>query len=134
MWTCSKCGRVFKRTNQQHSCKLIPLEQHFKNKASTKLIYNFLLTQIHNEIGPYKIIPLPCCIHLYGNYDFIAILPHKDRLEIRFAIKKETTNQRIFNSVIINKNTVKVCININSIQEIDKELLGYIKQSYILKT
>ncbi len=82
MWTCPKCKRVFNKKDQPHSCNKIPLDQHFKNKEKAKELFDHLIDQIGTGIGKCKIISLPCCIHLYGNYDYLALLPKKDQLEI----------------------------------------------------
>ncbi len=134
MWTCNTCGRVFERTNQQHSCKLIPLEQHFKNKPLAKELFNYLLNKINKDIGQYKIISLPCCIHLFGNYDFLAALPHKDRLEIRFSSIEKIDSLRIVQSVLLSQKSTKFCIDIKHKEEIDTELLKWLRNSYNLKT
>ncbi|MFH1547474.1 MAG: hypothetical protein ABIC57_03235, partial [bacterium] len=72
MWTCPNCGRKFEKSNQTHSCKKIPLGQHFKNKDKTKEIFDLLLERLTKEVGECRIISIPCCVHLYGKYDFLA--------------------------------------------------------------
>ncbi len=134
MWTCDKCKRVFKKRNQPHSCNTIPMENHFINKPFAKELYDYLLVQIKNKVGPYNSISLACCIHLYGNYDFLAILPHIDRIEIRFASPDTIKSNRIMKTVNLSKKLIKVCIDIKNKDEIDIELLKLLKDSYILKT
>lgn len=134
MWACNKCKRVFTRTKQQHSCKTIPLEQHFKNKPLAKELFNNLLLQISKDIGKCKIISLPCCIHLFGNYDFLAILPHRDNLEVRFAYRGNIKSSRVTQSVNLSTQLIKICVDIKNIEEIDTELLEWLKTSYSLKT
>lgn len=133
MWICSKCKRTFKRTNQQHSCKTIPLEQHFKNKPLAKELFNYLTKEIDNKIGSFEIISLPCCIHLFGNYDFLAVLPYKDRLEIRFASEEKITSSKVIQSVNLSQKTIKYCVNIKNTQDVDYQLLQWLKISYNLK-
>jgi len=77
MWTCPKCGRVFQKAKQPHSCSKFPLEQHFKNKDAAKEIFDHLVEEINNKIGTVRIISLPCCIHLFGKFDFLAALPKR---------------------------------------------------------
>lgn len=134
MWTCNKCGRIFERTNQQHSCELIPLEQHFNNKPLAKELFDYLLTIVEKEIGQCKIISLPCCVHLFGNYDFLAALPHKDRLEIRFGSMEKITSPRITQSVNLSQKSVKYCIDITNTDDIDTQLLAWLNNSYFLKS
>lgn len=133
MWTCSKCGRIFKKANQPHSCKKIPLKKHFKNKEKSEELFNYLLRQINSKVGRFKIISIPCCVHLFGKYDFLAILPKKNNLELRFAFGRRLRNSRLKNNIPMSKKTFKICLNVNSKKEIDKELIGWLKESYYLK-
>ena len=40
VWTCSKCGRIFKSANQPHSCKKVSLEKHFEGKEKAKELFD----------------------------------------------------------------------------------------------
>lgn len=133
MWTCNKCGRIFRKAKQPHSCKKVPLESHFKGKDKAKEIFDYLVKSIEREIGKVKIISIPCCVHLFGNYDFLAALPKKDSLEIRFALDKVIKSPRLKVSVPLSKTTHKNCFDIYKKEKINKELLGWIKTSYQLK-
>lgn len=129
MWTCPKCKRIFTKTKQPHSCHLIPLEEHFKNKEKVKIIFDCLVKKI-GDIGQCKIISLPCCIHLFGQYDFLAALPKKDKLEIRFSLDRVLASPRLKHSVPVSSKYYKNCIEIKKIKEIDEELLSWIKEAY----
>jgi hypothetical protein len=133
MWSCNKCGRVFEKTGQPHSCNKVPLEQHFKNKEKAKELFDYLLEQINSKIGKCKIISLPCCIHLFGKYDFLAALPKKDRLEIRLGLNRKLDSPRLKISVPVSAKNFKNCFDISSKGEIDNEFVGWLKQSYYLK-
>ena len=71
MWTCSECGRVFRKAKQPHSCQKIPLDKHFRNKDKARDLFEYLETKVKNNIGKSKTTSLPCCIHLSGKYDFL---------------------------------------------------------------
>lgn len=94
MWTCPKCDRVFDREGQRHSCKKIPLEQHFAGKTKAKELFEYLVVVIEKEVGQTKTISLPCCVHLFGHYDFLAALPKKHGLEIRFSLGRKLSQAR----------------------------------------
>ncbi|MFC1726997.1 DUF5655 domain-containing protein [Patescibacteria group bacterium] len=132
MWTCSKCGRIFKKTKQPHSCRKIPLEQHFKNKEKAKDLFDFLVKQITSQIGECQIISLPCCVHLFGKNDFLAALPKKDRLEVRFALDRIIKSPRLKQVVPLSKKTFKNCFDIYSLEEFDDEFIEWLRQSYHL--
>ena len=133
MWTCPKCTRVFEKKSQIHSCHQVPLEFHFKNKDQARDLFDYLVNQINNKIGQCKIISIPCCIHIFGHYDFLAVLPKKDSLEIRFALNHPSKNSRITNIFALSKINYKNCLSIKSIKDIDNQLLTWLEQSYFLK-
>ncbi len=133
MWTCPQCGRIFKRAKQPHSCKRVPLEKHFENKEKAKELFDYLVEQVNSQIGKCKIISIPCCVHLFGRYDFLAALPKKGRLEIRFASDRELNSPRLKQSVPMSSKIFKNCFDISSAKEIDEEFVGWLKESYHLK-
>lgn len=130
---CQKCKRIFSKIKQPHSCHDILLRQHFKNREKTKELFDLLIKKINNEIGKCKIISIPCCIHLFGKYDFLAALPKKEKLEIRFALNRKLNSPRLKQSVRMSTNVIKNCIDITTKQEIDKEFIEWLKESYHLK-
>lgn len=131
MWICSKCERIFEKENQPHSCKKIPLEQHFINKAKAKELFDYLVKLVNEEIGKCKPISFSCCIHLFGRYDFLAALPKKNRLEIRFALNKKL--KQAITCVSLSARAYKNCFDIYSKEDFDNEFVGWLKESYHLK-
>jgi hypothetical protein len=133
MWTCGKCGRIFKKNNQPHTCQKIVLEEHFRNKKIAKDLFNRLVTITNSKIGKCQIISLPCCIHLFGEYDFLAVLPKKDRLEIRFTLNRKIECAKLKQSVPVSKKGFKHCMDIKTIEEINIKLVKWLNESYHLK-
>ena len=133
MWTCPDCNRIFEKEKQPHSCHKVPLEAHFKNKDKVKELFDFFVKSVDEKIGKVRIISLPCCIHLFGKYDFLAILPKRDCLEIRFSLNRHLKNPRIFLSVPMSLKNIKNCLKIRSKTEIDKEFIGWLSEAYHLK-
>lgn len=131
MWTCQKCSRTFGKENQPHSCQKLSLEQHFANKYQAKELFDYLVELINKEIGQSQTISLPCCVHLFGSYDFLAALPKKDKLEVRFALNKKLSQAKI--CVPLSAKTYKNCFDINSKEQFDDEFVGWLKESYHLK-
>jgi hypothetical protein len=109
------------------------LEDHFKNKGFAKEIFEALVREITQGIGEVKVVSIPCCIHLFGRYDFLAALPKRDGLEIRFALDRVLKTPRLKQSAPVTKKEFKNCIDIYSIDEIDSELLSWIKEAYYLR-
>lgn len=109
---------------------MVPLDDHFKNKKLAKDVFDVLFENIKEKIGKAEIISLPCCIHLFGTYDFLAALPKKDRLEIRFGLNRALNDRRVKQSVPVSRTAYKNCIDLQSGMEIDDELIDWLKESY----
>ena len=132
MWTCSKCGRSFGKAHQPHSCKKVPIEQHFKNKEKAKELFSFLVERVDSRVGKCKIISLPCCIHLFGKYDFLAALPKRDKLEIRFGLYRKISDPRLIQTVPVSSRAFKNCFEVRSKKDIDSKFIGWVKEAYHL--
>jgi hypothetical protein len=133
MWTCTNCHRIFEKIKQPHSCHKIPLDQHFENKNKARELFNFLVKKINKVIGKCQIVSIPCCVHLFGKYDFMALLPKKAGLEIRFALDRKLDSPRVRQTVAMSKKVYKICIDISSQKDIDQNLMDWLKQSFNLK-
>lgn len=133
MWTCPVCGRIFNRKDQPHSCKKVALEKHFRGKEKAKALFDRLVERITAEIGGVQIISIPCCVHLFGNYDFMAALPKKDRLEVRFALKRKFEHPRITHCVPLSASANKFCLDVAEFDQIDAELMAWLAEAYHLK-
>ncbi|KKQ30072.1 MAG: hypothetical protein US68_C0012G0011 [Candidatus Shapirobacteria bacterium GW2011_GWE1_38_10] len=133
MWTCTTCNRIFEKTAQAHSCQKIPLEEHFKNKEKAKELFNFLFKTINEKVGKCQIVSIPCCVHLFGRYDFLAALPKKDKLEIRFGLNRKLDSPRLKQSVPVSCSSVKNCVDLSSKEEVNNELIEWLSEAYFLK-
>lgn len=133
MWTCSKCGRIFEKVNQPHTCQKVALGQHFKNKNKAREIFDYLFKQTNEKIGRCRIVSIPCCVHLFGKYDFLAALPKKDRLEIRFALDRKLDSPRLKQCVPMSAKVFKNCLDVTAAEEINEELIKWLDEAYHLK-
>ena len=133
MWTCPECGRVFARTGQQHSCKRVPLDDHFRGKGEARVLFDYVVGRIRDEIGECRVVSIPCCVHLFGRYDFLAALPKKDGLEIRIALEGVSGDPRFERIVPLSKKHFKHCLHIRQESDVDESLMGAFGRSYHLK-
>ena len=133
MWTCPKCNRTFVRNGQSHSCRTVSFDEHFKDKKLARELFDFLFEKINKQVGSCRIVSLPCCVHLVGKYDFLAVLPKKESLEIRFAIRRPLMDGRVTQSISVNATDYKNCLNITKIEDMDETLIGWITEAYSMK-
>jgi hypothetical protein len=132
LWKCAKCSREFAKKNQAHSCVSFPLENHFKDKEYAKELFTYLKEKIEASTGQLKIESLPCCIHLVSNYTFGAVWAMKDKLRIDFRTNFPIESSRIWKMIQMSPNRYLYYFEIKEKEEIDKELLGWIKAAYKL--
>lgn len=130
LWTCPKCGRQFEKKNQSHSCKLFPIEQHFKNKDKGKLLYDKLEVAVRRMLGSLKIESLECCIHFVSTFTFAAVKIFKNKIRVDFALSHEIKNERIKQYMQLSSNRYLFYIDIVSEDEINNELIEWIKEAH----
>jgi hypothetical protein len=132
-WRCPKCNRAFARTGQRHSCRTVSLEQHLPQDGALRGLFDDLLQRLDGTVGPSEVVTLPCCVHLCGTYDYLAVLPRRDRLEVRFALDREVVSPRIKRSERISANSFKHSIDLGAAREIDEEFLRWVREAYHLR-
>jgi hypothetical protein len=130
MWRCPKCGRSFQRSGQSHSCRVVGLDEHFTAKPEARALFDRLLRDATETVGPCEVVPLKCCIHLSADADFLAVLPKRDRLEVRFALPEELHHARVTRSTRINAAAVKHSVEIAAVDDIDDELRSWIRRAH----
>lgn len=132
MWTCPKCKRSFRSTNQCHSCKTIDPIDHFKNKPPVvKEIYDKLITTV-NKIGPVTINAVKSAIFLKTKSTYIEIKPKKKYVVIAFYLDKEVNESPISRVVQLGKNRFAHLIHLQNPTDINKQVIDWLKESYKL--
>jgi hypothetical protein len=132
-WRCPRCDRVFRRTRQQHSCRTVRLEEHVAPGHAMRPVFDELVARVRREVGDAEVVSLPCCIHLSGTHDFLAVLPRKTRLEVRFSLRRELASPRITHATRISGTTYKHSTDVAAVHDIDDELLGWLREAYHLE-
>lgn len=131
-WKCPKCGREFAKKGQSHSCNIYPLDKHFKGKEDVaRPLYNRLKSVIEKNIGPLKVESLPCCIHFVSDHTFAGVYALRDKIRIFFTLDYRLKSSRINKRFTqMSANRYLYTIDIGNEDEIDKELISWLKQAY----
>lgn len=136
-WKCSKCKRRFEKKNQPHSCKYYPVEKHLKNRDYAKKLYNKLKVVIKKKIGNFRIESLPCCIHFVTtstNYTFMCVYALRDGLKMHFTLPDEIRSSRLPRLTKMSSHRYLYELNIKTTDEINSELIAWLKKGYHIKT
>ena len=129
LWTCPKCKRKFEKKGQTHSCTIYPVAKHLKGKEVGKMLYNALTTKMKKEIGRFRVESLPCCIHFVSTYTFAAVYALRDKIRIHFTLSHKLDSPRIGRFSHVSGKRYMYSIDIKDEKEMDKELMGWIKES-----
>lgn len=134
MWKCDKCHRSFAKVNQSHSCVIYSLDGHFKNKEKQRGLFNVYIDFVRKNVGDFRIEAVPCCIHLVSTFTFSAVWIMKDRMKIDFMLPEKLASKRITRTEQPSANRYVHYLVIKNKNDLDKELLGWLKQAYFLKS
>ncbi len=131
-WTCPDCGKSFRNRNQWHSCYTLNLEDHLRNKSEEiKNIVNDLLIEI-GQFGPIELNPVKSVIQVKAGATFLSIKPKKDYIELEFQLGQEIDQFPIHRTIRISRNRVLHLLYIQNQEDINDQLLDWIKSSYLL--
>ncbi|MES1219013.1 MAG: DUF5655 domain-containing protein [Bacteroidota bacterium] len=95
-------------------------------------IYEKLIKELH-KFGPLKIEPKKTSIHLGNRFGFAGVYTRKDYINLEVHLDYKLTGKRIAKVEQASANRFHHTIRLNSVKDIDKELLGWLKEAYDLK-
>ena len=133
MWTCPKCKRSFKRKNQQHTCTLISQKSLFiKRPAELKNLYQRIVKEV-KKFGKYREETVnPDVIFFKTRSTFLAVKVKKDHLDIEFFLDHLEDVPPVSKYLQTSKNRVAHIVPIDREEEINDQLINWMKTSYDL--
>ena len=129
-WTCPNCNRPFKHKNQDHSCVRIDADEHFIGKSVVvKEIYDRMMARV-SKFGNVIVSPARHAILVTSASTFLAVKPKKEWLDIEFILGRIVTDFPINKTVRTNKTRVAHFVRLESPKDVDKQLIGWLKEAY----
>ena len=106
---------------------------HLRDKdAVVTAMYEKLIKELH-KFGTLKIEPKKTSIHLGNRFGFAGVYTRKDYINLEVHLNHKLTSKRVSKIEQASANRFHHTIRINSVKDIDKELLGWLKEAYDLK-
>ena len=133
-WICPTCNKEFRNKNQWHSCARLSIEDHLKNKSDNIKETVIKLIEEIQKLGRIEFNPVKSTIQVRAGATFLSIKPKKDLIELELQLTYEVSEFPIVKSVRISSNRVWHLIYIDNLEDIDPQLLTWIKESYDLIT
>ena len=106
---------------------------HLKHKEPVvTTIYEKLIKELQ-KFGTLKIEPKKTSIHLGNRFGFAGVYTRKDYMNLEIHLRNKLTNNRVSKVEQASPNRFHHTIKISTPKEVDKELLGWLKEAYDLK-
>jgi hypothetical protein len=133
MWTCPVCKRVFKRTDQPHSCKLVSSTDIFKKRPPVfQQLYAVLINSLQ-KLGDYReeAIP-PDTIFFKSGSSFLGLKLKKNYMEVEFFLDHREEDPSISKFLQTSKNRYVHVVPVSQEEDLTPAVLGWIHESYFL--
>lgn len=131
-WICPRCGKKFVSRNMWHSCGRFTVEQFFQGKnPQAQKFYKAFHNFVRKNCGPFIVDVAKTRISFQGRARFAGVAGvTKEGLIIGFWLKRKVSSPRFtwVNSPMPNNWVYK--LRISDTKELDKELLGWLKEAY----
>lgn len=94
-------------------------------------IYAKLMREL-SAFGPVGEEPKKTCIHLTVRTGFAGVYPRKNYINLEFRTDYPIDNQRIVKSEQVSKNRYHHTVKLAEPEQVDKELLGWLRDAYAM--
>ena len=106
---------------------------HLKGRATiVNAMYEKLMREV-DKFGPIKIEPKKTSIHLVNRFAFAGVYTRNEYINLEFHMDHRIISKRIAKVEQASANRFHHTVKISSLKEIDKELLGWLREAYELK-
>ena len=131
LWTCPKCKQKFTTKNLWHSCTQFTADEFFAGKdPEIKKLYKKFVKFV-KQCGPVYININKTRISIQGKMRFCGVSRVlKDGLLIAFLLNRKFENKRIIKYEYLPPGYHIHRMKIKNEKDLDKQLLGWIKESY----
>lgn len=132
LWTCPRCGKKFVTRNMWHSCGRFTVEQFFEGKSpKVKRLYKSFFNFVKKECGPFIVDVAKTRISFQVRVRFAGVAGvSKDNLMIGFWLKRKISSPRFMRTQHIMPHDYVYKLRIADEEDLDKELLGWLKEAY----
>jgi len=95
-------------------------------------IYEKLIAELH-KFGALKIEPKKTSIHLGNRFGFAGVYTRKNYINLEVHLNYKLVSNRVSKVEQASANRFHHTIKLSSVQDVDDELLLWLKEAYVLK-
>lgn len=132
-WVCPACGRSFQRTGQSHVCGTTTVEEHLQGKPSAVVALFHAFVQIAQAAGPVAYAPVKGQVGFRGQKRIFAGVKLTERgLEGYLDLPRRVESPRFRRVAPYTKRLFVHYFVISSIDQLDSEFSGWIREAYLV--
>jgi hypothetical protein len=95
MWRCPACGQTFVTRNMPHSCQVVALDDHFKDRPAALREAFDAFVAAAQESGPVTVNATKSRITLQVRMRFAAVEPRRNHLRAHLVLKRRIEHPRL---------------------------------------
>lgn len=132
MWICPECGRKFSRNKQSHSCIQYNPEILFIGKnPEIRDLYQVLIDRL-KEFGEIDVYSGKWNLTIRRLTTFLSVMVEKSHLTLVFISKVPIDEFPVYQSNHYSGNRFSNAVKIESEEEIDDQLIRWLKEAWEL--
>lgn len=126
MWTCPKCQRVFRGTNQSHMCVNTTIDDLFAGRPEELILaFDKLLIAVL-EWEPNNVGAAKHSLVFTNERAWLILKPMAKQLDLKIYLDRPLPHDRVFRSTLYGKKYAHH-FRVKSEEEIDEELLSLLR-------
>jgi hypothetical protein len=129
LWRCPGCDKLYPRAGQSHSCVVVSLDDHFRNRPRARELFDAFRAAIAEVGGPVRLSVAKTRIGLITNITFAAVMPRKNYLRAHVLLRRKVDSPR-FVRVEEGPPYWVHHFNIQSEADFDGELRAWLSEAY----
>lgn len=134
LWACPQCGRQFAKRNQWHSCLAYDVDDHFAGKdPRLREIFDLLVAEME-QFGPLRIDAIKRNINLIARHHLGGVEVQQKALRLGFLHDEPLESERIVRVTRLGPHRVGHTVKLHSPDDVDDELLGWLRKAYELQS
>jgi Domain of unknown function (DUF5655) len=130
LWKCPKCGRLFANRNQSHFCSHYTLRQHLAGKSPQGIALFREFAKLVKRCGRVRILPEKTRIAFQVRMSFAAVSLRRDRLVGHVVLARRLENTRFTKIEYISPRNHVHSFCFYSREEMDREVLAWLREAY----
>ncbi|HFA51365.1 MAG TPA: hypothetical protein ENJ95_20310 [Bacteroidetes bacterium] len=133
MWTCPSCNRTFRNTNQMHTCKKVDMESFFLRRPPHFRGLYELIKKKTEMFGDFREEAVPPDVVFFKTKStFLAVKIKKKWIDIQFFLDHLEDVPPVKKHLQTSKRRIAHLVSVDCEEDIDRQLMDWIKASYEL--